>query len=73
VGAWLTLYAVGRLGVSKLAALRVVGLVWIQLLAGLMNFLLRAPVWMQIVHLLVADLLWIALVLLCAATSPASS
>jgi heme A synthase len=56
-----------------LAALRVVGLVWIQLLAGLMNFLLRAPVWMQIVHLLVADLLWIALVLLCAATSPASS
>jgi hypothetical protein len=28
---------------------------------------LQAPVWMQIVHLLIADLLWISLVLLCAA------
>jgi heme a synthase len=73
VAGWLTLYAVGRLRFAKAAALRVVALVWLQLLAGLMNFLLRAPVWMQIVHLLVADLLWIALVLLCAATSPASS
>jgi len=27
---------------------------------------LLAPVWMQIVHLLLADLLWISLVLLCA-------
>ena len=66
VGAWLTLYAVGRLRVSKAGTLRVVALVWIQLLAGLANFLLQAPVWMQIVHLLIADLLWISLVLLCA-------
>jgi heme A synthase len=44
-----------------------------QLLAGLVNFLLQAPVWMQIVHLLLADLLWISLVLLCAASTPASS
>jgi cytochrome c oxidase assembly protein subunit 15 len=36
----------------------------IQLLGGLLNVLLLAPVWMQIVHLLVADLLWIAFVLL---------
>jgi heme A synthase len=50
-----------------------VALVWIQLLAGLVNFLLQAPVWMQIVHLLIADLLWISLVLLSAATSPASN
>ena len=35
-----------------------------QLLGGLLNVLLLAPVWMQIVHLLVADLLWIAFVLL---------
>ena len=35
-----------------------------QLLGGLVNVLLLAPVWMQIVHLLVADLLWIAFVLL---------
>jgi len=73
VGAWLTLYSVGRLRAAKTAALRVVILVWLQLLAGLVNFLLRAPVWMQIVHLAVADLLWISLVLLSAATSPASN
>jgi heme A synthase len=73
VGAWLTFYAVGRLRFSKAGALRVVALVWIQLLAGLVNFLLQAPVWMQIVHLLIADLLWISLVLLSAATSPASN
>ena len=35
-----------------------------QLLGGLLNLLLLAPVWMQIVHLLIADLLWIAFVLL---------
>jgi cytochrome c oxidase assembly protein subunit 15 len=37
--------------------------------------LLRAPVWLQIVHLLVADLIWINLVLFAAvalAQSPAS-
>ena len=69
VGAWLTFYAVGRLRLAKTAALRVVVLVWLQLLAGLVNFLLQAPVWMQMVHLLAADLLWISLVVLCA--SPA--
>jgi heme A synthase len=36
----------------------------IQLAAGLINVLLLAPVWMQLVHLLLADLVWIALVLL---------
>jgi heme A synthase len=71
VGAWLTLYAVGRLRIAKTASLQVVVLVWMQLMAGLVNFLLQAPVWMQIVHLLIADLLWISLVLLCAAASPA--
>ncbi len=34
-----------------------------QLLAGVMNVLLLAPVWMQILHLLTADLIWIGLVL----------
>ena len=29
---------------------------------------LLAPVWLQLVHLLLADLLWVALVLLAAAT-----
>lgn len=36
----------------------------IQLLAGLVNLLLLAPIWMQIIHLFLADLTWVALVLL---------
>lgn len=40
------------------------GLVFVQLLAGAVNVLLLAPVWLQLVHLLLADLLWIAAVLL---------
>jgi heme A synthase len=39
----------------------------LQWIAGLANVALLAPVWMQIVHLLVADLLWIAFVLFAAA------
>nr|MDQ3012684.1 COX15/CtaA family protein [Acidobacteriota bacterium] len=35
-----------------------------QLGAGLANLLLHAPIWLQIVHLLLSDLLWTALVLL---------
>ena len=37
-------------------------LVIAQLAAGLLNLVLLAPVWMQIFHLLLADLLWVALV-----------
>ena len=37
-----------------------------QLVAGVTNLLLLVPVWMQLVHLLLADLLWITLVLLAA-------
>lgn len=35
----------------------------VQLLAGLINVILLAPVWMQMVHLLLSDLVWICLVL----------
>jgi cytochrome c oxidase assembly protein subunit 15 len=38
----------------------------LQLAAGLANVALLAPVWMQLVHLLLADALWIAYVLLAA-------
>lgn len=41
-------------------------LVVVQLGAGLLNVLLLAPVWMQLVHLLLADLVWIVLILLAA-------
>lgn len=45
-------------------AKRVVVLVFVQVVAGVANVILLAPVWMQIVHLLLADLLWISAVLL---------
>ncbi len=45
-------------------ALAVLILTVAQLSAGAMNLVLLAPVWMQILHLLVADLVWISLVLL---------
>ena len=44
-------------------------LVWllgIQLVAGFANVLLLAPVWLQMVHLLLADAVWIAYVFLAA-------
>jgi heme A synthase len=47
-------------------ALGLIGLFLVQLLAGGINLLLLAPVWMQLIHLLLADLVWITLVLLAA-------
>ena len=41
-----------------------IGLLVIQMIGGVINVLLAAPVWMQLVHLLLADLSWIALVIL---------
>lgn len=68
------LFVAGYLGftsddrwVKRLAAIQA-GLFITQLGAGLINLLLLAPVWMQILHLLLADLVWISLVLLAAAT-----
>ena len=50
-------------------------LVLMQWGAGLINIALLAPVWLQLLHLLVADLVWIALVLLGAAalSTPATA
>jgi cytochrome c oxidase assembly protein subunit 15 len=45
-----------------------IGIVALQMGAGFANVILLAPVWMQIVHLLLADAVWIAFVLLAAAT-----
>ncbi len=38
-------------------------LVFVQIFAVAINVILLAPIWMQLVHLLLADLVWIALVL----------
>jgi len=46
------------------------GLVLVQLAAGVINVLLLAPTWMQIIHLLLADAVWISYVLLAAAVLP---
>jgi cytochrome c oxidase assembly protein subunit 15/protoheme IX farnesyltransferase len=55
-------YAAIRTGSQSRAARAVIALVGVQIAAGILNWLLLAPIWMQIVHLLIADLLWIALV-----------
>jgi heme A synthase len=44
----------------------VTALVAVQVAAGFLNLALAAPVWLQLLHLLLADLLWIAWVLLAA-------
>jgi heme A synthase len=48
-------------------------LIFIQLLAGALNVVLLAPVWMQIVHLLLADVIWILFVILSAVTFSADT
>jgi cytochrome c oxidase assembly protein subunit 15 len=65
---WLLIRAARRSGPwdnRKLSAL-VVGLLVVQYVLGALDVWLLAPVWMQVVHLLGADLLWTALVVLTA-------
>jgi heme A synthase len=52
--------------IAQRLAVAVAFLTFVQAGAGAINVLLLAPVWMQITHLFIADLLWIALVLLTA-------
>jgi heme A synthase len=51
-------------GIGQRLARMVIALSGLQLVAGLTNVLLLAPIWMQLVHLLLADAVWISLVLL---------
>ncbi len=59
--------------VGKRMASWVGGLVLVQVVVGFANLALLAPWWMQIVHLLLADAVWIATVLLGAAVTGAPS
>jgi cytochrome c oxidase assembly protein subunit 15 len=74
-GAILLAAAAAALRSGRTAAVRVgrilVALVFLQLAAGALNIVLLAPVWMQILHLLLADLLWVALVVMTLETSGA--
>lgn len=49
---------------GRQAAARVLTLTLLQLAAGAVNLTLLAPVWMQLIHLLMADLLWIVVVVM---------
>jgi heme A synthase len=51
---------------AKPYAQSLLALVVLQVAAGAGNLVLLAPVWMQLLHLLLADMVWIALVLLAA-------
>jgi cytochrome c oxidase assembly protein subunit 15 len=61
---------------GRAAAWLVATLAIVQVGAGFANVMLLAPVWMQLVHLLIADALWIAFVILGAsslATGPVAA
>jgi len=73
VGGYLLVLAVMTLSspgpaAAKRMARRLVGLVLLQFCFGAVNIVLLTPVYMQILHLLAADLIWIVLVLLAAET-----
>ncbi|HWV39109.1 MAG TPA: COX15/CtaA family protein [Vulgatibacter sp.] len=71
-GAWILVTSVTTAVLHRGAvrfALALSGLFALQLVAGIVNLVLLAPVWMQLVHLLLADLVWIALVLLAGAVA----
>lgn len=51
---------------SRRLGLTVIATVVFQFLIGILNVWLLAPIWMQLVHLLFADLLWVLMVLLSA-------
>ena len=63
VAAWIVFFATFYSG-SRTRL--VIALLCAQMVAGVVNLLLVAPVWMQLLHLLLADAFWIGLVLFCA-------
>jgi heme A synthase len=56
-------------GATRRLGYAVAGTTVMQVLIGVTNVLLLAPVWLQVVHLLAADALWISLVLLAASAA----
>ncbi len=60
------LYIVGRYKAKSVGVITIA-----QICAGFVNLSLLAPIWMQLTHLFIADMLWIALVLLALRTQMA--
>lgn len=56
--------ATGASRTVRRLALGIQGIVWLQFIVGLLNIALEVPLETQLIHLFVADVLWIALVLL---------
>lgn len=56
----------GRMKQREISGLAVLagGLILVQLLIGIANLVLLAPVWLQMIHLLFADLTWLATIVL---------
>jgi len=48
----------------RTAGARVIALVLCQIMLGAVNLSLLAPVWMQLIHLLIADIVWVSVVML---------
>ncbi|MCO5141728.1 MAG: COX15/CtaA family protein [Oligoflexia bacterium] len=55
---WLSTLA-ERIGWRKNAALYLIAAVGANICLGILNIILKAPIWMQIVHLLAADIIWV--------------
>jgi heme A synthase len=73
VGLYLLFFAVSaaRAGETpRRLAYTLLAIIGLQMAAGGLNLLLLAPVWLQLTHLLLADLLWISMVLLVAESGP---
>jgi heme a synthase len=68
VGAGLFAWAFAARGEGSVARRAIAALVPLQIVAGVVNVALLAPIWMQIGHLLIADSLWIAAVAMVFAT-----
>ena len=56
-------YALRRSGVLRKLAIALFLVIVLQVSLGILNVLLLAPIWLQITHLLVGDLLWVVLLL----------
>ena len=57
---WARWHALPAGGRTAVAGSLVIGLVALQFVGGVVNILLGTPVWLSLVHLLLADLLWIS-------------
>jgi heme A synthase len=53
---------VGSLGTNRISGRIIIGLVVLQFAAGFANILLHTPLWLQIGHLILADVLWVTYV-----------